>query len=88
MFIKIVDNAFVDHPIIENNFCKVFPHIDINNLPPEFAEFKRTSFEVSDSNKIYEKTTYEWSGKYVVDVHHFRDKTEEEKKIIFDTDAD
>jgi hypothetical protein len=29
------------HPILESNLLSVWPHIDVDNLPPEFAEFTR-----------------------------------------------
>jgi hypothetical protein len=41
LFIQIENGMPINHPIVEKNFCEVFPHIDINNLPPEFARFER-----------------------------------------------
>ena len=41
LFIQIKNNMPINHPIVEKNFCEAFPHIDINNLPPEFARFVR-----------------------------------------------
>ena len=43
LFIRIENGLPINHPIVEKNFCEVFPHIDINNLPPEFARFERVS---------------------------------------------
>lgn len=42
LFIQIKDGKPFEHPILENNFTQVFPDIDVNNLPSNFAEFKKT----------------------------------------------
>ena len=41
LYIRLVDNYPVEHPILGDNFRAAFPEIDTNNLPPEFARFKR-----------------------------------------------
>jgi hypothetical protein len=41
LFIKVGNGQPVDHPIILENFQQVYPEIDINNLPQEFARFER-----------------------------------------------
>lgn len=46
-YIRIKDDKPFEHPITEENFIQSFPHIDVNNLPPEFARFNRTTFEES-----------------------------------------
>ena len=40
-FIKIKEGQPFEHPILKDNFCQAFPHIDVNNLPSEFARFER-----------------------------------------------
>jgi hypothetical protein len=59
-FIRITDGVPFEHPIIESNFRSAFPHIDVDNLPPEFVEF-----EIVEPPSIgpYEKNqtfTYGW----------------------------
>ena len=41
LFIQIRDGQPYQYPIDGNNFRQAFPHIDVNNLPPEFARFVR-----------------------------------------------
>jgi hypothetical protein len=41
LFIRLQNGQPVEHPMIEENFIQIFPHIDINNLPEEFIEFVR-----------------------------------------------
>lgn len=79
LFIRIKDGVAVDHPIMEENFCQAFPHIDVNNLPPEFAEFVRLEVPPLGVYEIYEGTTYEKSGNNFQDFHHIRPMTLEEK---------
>ena len=79
LFIKIENGVPFEHPITENNFKQVFPDIDINNLPPEFAEFRRVERPPISQYEVYEDTTYEKSGDVYIDVHHVRAMTPEER---------
>jgi hypothetical protein len=45
LYVQIKDGQPFEHPIFEDNFIEVFPDVDINNLPPEFARFKRIPVE-------------------------------------------
>ena len=38
-YIKIQDGTPIGYPIVESNFKQVFPEIDTNNLPPQWANF-------------------------------------------------
>ncbi len=79
LFIRIVDGAAFEHPILEDNFRQVFPDIDTDNLPSNFARFERVSQPAVGVYELYEGVTYEWSGEIMTDVHHVRDMTIEEK---------
>lgn len=41
LFIRIKDGQPFEHPIFGDNFREAFPHVDVNNLPLEFARFER-----------------------------------------------
>jgi hypothetical protein len=41
LYIRIKNGQPFEHPIIGENFRAVFPNVDVNNLPPEFARFER-----------------------------------------------
>ena len=81
LFIRIKDGQPFEHPIFGDNFREVFPDVDVNNLPPEFARFERIEcpllgvYEVMDS----EEPTYELIDGVYKDVWHIRNMTAEEK---------
>lgn len=79
LFIRIVDGQPFEHPILEENFVLAFPDIDIDNLPPEFAEFIRIAppSEIGVYQK-YTGVTYEWENGKVKDVHHVQDMSQAE----------
>lgn len=79
MFIKLKGGKPVDHPIVIENFQQAYPHIDINNLPPEFARFERIEPPRPGVYEVYEGVTYERFGDVFKDVHHIRPMTDEEK---------
>jgi hypothetical protein len=52
-FIQIDENGQAkEHPIVGDNFRQAFPHIDVNNLPSNFARFERVP---SPRPGVYEK---------------------------------
>jgi len=83
LFIQIKDGQPFEHPILSDNFCQVFPNVDTNNLPPEFARFERIDrprlgvYEVMSP----EEPTYELIDGVYKDVWHKRDMTAEEKTV-------
>lgn len=79
LYIQIKNGVPYEHPILGDNFRQVFPDIDVNNLPPEFARFERIEKPSTTVYQIYEGVTYEWVGDMVKDVHHVREMTIEEK---------
>jgi len=80
LYIQIKNGQPFEHPIIGDNFRESFPHIDTNNLPPNFARFERIPLPALGVYEIYENTTYERDGAGYKDVHHVRPMTEEEKQ--------
>lgn len=81
LFIQIKDGKPFEHPILGNNFRQAFPHIDTNNLPPEFARFER----VPKPSLVYAtlnnpEPTYQWVGGVVKDVWDVTPFTEEQIK--------
>ena len=86
LFIQIRDGAPYEHPIFADNLVQAFPHLDLNNLPPEFARFIRRErpsigvYEVFDTPEL----TYEWEDGIVVDSWHNRPMTAEERQAKID----
>ena len=78
-FIKIDNGQIIDHPIQEDNFVSAFPNIDIDNLPPTFAEFIRRPQAPIGVFEVYQGVEYDWVGNVVEDIHFVRPMTEEEK---------
>jgi len=78
LFIQIKDGKPFEHPIFLDNFQQAFPAIDINNLPPEFANFERIPMPEIGEYEVYEGVTYEWLDGVVKDLHHVRPMTQTE----------
>jgi hypothetical protein len=79
LYIQIKNNEPFEHPILESNLLQVFPGIDLDNLPPEFARFKRVEAPLLGVYEVYEGLVYEWDNDIVKDVHVIRPMTVEEK---------
>lgn len=81
LFIQIKNGQPFEHPIFGDNFRAAFPHIDVNNLPPEFARFKRVIRPSIGPYEVWieEDPTYELVDGFYTDVWHKRDMTTEEK---------
>jgi len=51
-YIRVVDGAPHEHPIVKVNMEQAFPDIDLDNLPPEFNQFVRLE---APALGVYEK---------------------------------
>lgn len=84
LYIQIKDGKPFEHPILEDNFKQAFPHIDVDNLPSEFAKFVRLQppllgrYETFDNPSV----TYELVNGVYTDVFHTRPMTQEERDIV------
>jgi hypothetical protein len=78
LFIQIRNGQPFEHPIFGDNFCDAFPHIDVNNLPPEFAKFKRVQEPAPKTYEVVVGVRYEWIGDTVQDVWECRQMTNDE----------
>ena len=81
LFIRVKDGQPFEHPILGSNFRQVFPDVDVNNLPPEFARFERVErpelgiYEVM----VSEDPAYELVDGVYKDVWHVHAMNAEEK---------
>ena len=82
MFIQIRNGQPFEHPIFGDNFRQAFPHIDVNNLPPEFARFERVQCPNNASTFQVDELTYQWVDNVVKDVWTVRPMTDEEKAAV------
>ena len=80
LYIQIRNGKPFEHPIFGDNFRQAFPHIDVNNLPPEFAKFERIERPILGMYQvmIQDEPTYELVDGIYKDVWHIRDMTAEE----------
>ncbi len=81
LYIQIKDGQPFEHPIVGDNFRQAFLHIDVHNLPPEFAKFERIEKPIIGVFQVYEGVTYEWFGDVVKDAHRIRVMTKEETAV-------
>lgn len=77
--IRIENGQPYEHPIAIENFTSVYPDIDVNNLPSNFAKFKRIEPPQKKPFEVYVEGTYEFIDNIWQDVHHYRQMTQEEK---------
>ncbi len=83
LYIQVRNGQPFGHPIVAENFRQAFPHIDTNNLPPEFAGFTRVSApstaELPTGPYEVRVCTYTLIGDSYADVWSKRQLTEIEK---------
>tara|TARA_Y100000004_G_scaffold193788_1_gene256980 strand:+ start:787 stop:1203 length:417 start_codon:yes stop_codon:yes gene_type:complete len=81
LFVQVKDGQLVGHPILESNMRISFPHVDLDNLPPEFAVFTRIP---QPELNLFEKCVHE----YISDNSGYTDSwtivpmTDEEKQEV------
>ena len=82
LFIQVQNGEPINHPMLESNLASVFPHIDMNNLPSDFADF--TKVDEPRVTNPYEKavTTYVSDGSGYTDSWSIVAVTDEEKQEI------
>lgn len=81
LFIQIRDGQPFEHPIFGDNFRDAFPHIDVNNLPPEFARFERIACPFEKKRFKIHEVTYQWVDGIVKDIWSERDANETERAV-------
>jgi hypothetical protein len=81
LFIQIRDGQPYEHPIFAENFQQAFPHIDTNNLPPEFARFERIPQPAPGVYEVVEGPVYQWVDGMVSDVWTVRPMTDAEREV-------
>lgn len=80
LYIRIIDGKPFEHPIFEDNFKEAFPHVDTNNLPPEFLKFVRVEKPILKKYEVCaDESTYEIIDGICTDVWAIRQMTDEEK---------
>jgi hypothetical protein len=79
LLIRIKDGVPFEHPILLDNFLSAFPNVDINNLPPEFAWFKRVARPVLGVYEKNQTVSYELVDGVYTDVWRAQPMTEQEK---------
>lgn len=79
LFIQIRNGQPHQHPILGDNFREAFPHIDTNNLPPEFARFERIEPPHYGVYEVLLGPSYQWVDGIVKDVWLVRPMNAQEK---------
>jgi hypothetical protein len=78
LFIRIKDGQPFEHPIMEDNFRQAFPHIDVNNLPSDFAKFVRVTPPVLGPYEKNQTVSYQLVNGVYTDVFACEQLTAEE----------
>lgn len=79
LVIKIVDGEPFEHPITRENFEQVWPELDFDNPPLEFARFLRIPAPMPGVYEVVQGCEYRWNGDWVEDHWIIRPMTLEEK---------
>jgi hypothetical protein len=79
LYIMIRDGQPFQHPILKENLLQAFPSIDLNNLPEEFAVFKRGVSQTLDPYDKAVGTEYVYEDGIVYEKFIIEPMTIEEK---------
>jgi hypothetical protein len=82
LYIQIIDNKPVNHPIMGDNFIQAFPDIDVENLPSAFAKFEMIEKPIIGPYQVYEGMLYDWVGSVVKNIHQVYNMSEEEILVV------
>lgn len=81
LFIRIQNGQPFEHPILGDNFRQAFPHVNVNNLPAEFARFERVQAPALGVYEKNQRVQYERGEDGVYrDVWYCDQMTDAEKK--------
>lgn len=78
LFIRIKDGQPFEHPIFIDNFRQVFPDVDTNNLPAEFARFVRIAAPSIGPYEKNQTVSYQLIDGVYTDVFSVEQMTAEE----------
>jgi len=78
LFIRIQNGQPFEHPILGDNFRQAFPHIDVNNLPSDFAKFVRVTPPVLGPYEKNQTVSYQLVNGVYTDVFACDQLTAEE----------
>ena len=78
LYIKLLDNKPIDHPITRENMLTAYPTVDLDNLPDSWAEFVRVPPPNIGPYEVKE-VFYEWVGDVIKDVWYVYPMSPEEK---------
>ena len=78
LYIQLIDNQPVNHPLLKENVQSAFPDIDLNNLPNWLAKFERVPAPAIGPYEKNQRNVYEFVGEIVKDVWYTDPMTTEE----------
>lgn len=65
--IRIKDGMPFEHPIAIENFVQIYPDVDLNNLPAEFAPFEKATKQAKLRDDGMRDVEYVFEGSMVVE---------------------
>lgn len=84
LYIRLVNGKPIDHPIMKENMISAYPHVDLDNLPDNWARFERVP---QPRTGPYQLATveYGWENGVVKDIWTVTDMSTEEKQAKIST---
>jgi hypothetical protein len=78
LYIQLIGNQPVNHPLVKENVQSAFPDVDFNNLPNWLAKFERVPTPIIGPYEKNQRNVYEFVGEIVKDVWYADPMTNEE----------
>jgi len=83
LFIKVIDNQIIDHPVLFKNLQMIYPEITTNNPPENYFPFNRTIPPAKPDPYTVNEVEYVISSGVVNEVYTQRTMTLEEKQALW-----
>jgi hypothetical protein len=83
LFIKVIDNQVIDHPVTLENLQAIYPNVEYNNPPENYLPFNRAGVPAATTPYTVNESTYVIASNVVNEVYTQREMTDEEKEILW-----
>lgn len=83
LFIRVVDNTVIDHPVTLENLQMIYPGVDATNPPENYWPFNRAEIPALPDPYTVNEASYVISANVVNEVYTQRPMTLEEKQQLW-----
>lgn len=83
LFIKVIDNQVIDHPVAYENLKLIYPDIDYNNPPENYLPFNRAQIPALPDPYTVNEVSYVIAINVVNEVYTQRPMIDSEKESLW-----